>query len=707
MNISKIAGIFFSVLLGIGVLSACKSSKKPTSPPETATQADETASVESVGVEGVPATGGEATPDAVPSGDATTLVLVADEITTLEPYRMVNVHPDGSVASHLWDTLTLLNDELVVEPHLAQSWRLVNNFTWELTLRQDVTFHNGEPLDAQAVRFSIERAKAMPGSLETFAQDVDLEGVEVVGDHTVRLTTHQPVVNLPFHLAFLEILPPLYYAETPSDQLALAPVGSGPYRLHQWIQGQALVLEPVPTYWKGAPSPSCLVFQAIPRSESRLEALRDGKAALATDLSPMPAGQWDSDSGRLAAIESTQRLFIGLHIEPGSPLDDKRVRQALNYGVNVKWIVDEWLEGYGNRYGSWVNPPGNNPGLVPWPYDIERARALLAEAGYQQGFTATLRTPAGVYHQDSAIAQAIAQQLGEIGVAVQVEAVDWPTFLNQLLSDDVSSFFLLGLNSRGDGLQDARNLSSDFAFNPGKWQNEFFEDALKRAANTFNESSRVRMLNEAQALAYDEAPWIWLWRPYAFYGIGPDLDWTPRRDGLVNLYQPVTNSVGISGTLLCTDWQAVVLPVEPARVTPSPLPNTPTPTESQDQALSPTPTSTPTPAPQVELRDKAVTPTPTRTPTPTPSATATPTPTTAATPTSSAAAPPTQSPPTQAPPTQPPPTQAPPTQAPPTQAPPTQAPPTQAPPTQAPPTQAPPTQAPPTQAPRPTAAPGN
>lgn len=484
------------------------------------------------------------TSDAAPSQDTeatdAVLVLVADGITTLDPYRMVGIHPEGSIASHLWDTLTLLNNDLQIEPHLAESWRLINSLTWEFKLRQDVTFHNGEALDAEAVRFSIERATSMPGSLETFAKDVDFEQIEIVDDFTLRIITRQPAANLPFHLAFLEILPPVYYSETSLDRLAVAPVGSGPYSLDRWEPGQGVALVAVATYWKGAATLPRIVFRTVPRVEQRLIALEDFHMTVAADLPPMRIEEWSVPDSRLVAIESTQRMFIGIRVDEDSPFGDARVRQALNYGVNVEQIVDTWLEGYGERYGSWVNPPSNNQQLPPWPYDPDLARDLLREAGYEEGITTTLRVPIGIYHQDVAIANALAQQLAEIGVTVEVEAVDWTDFARQLVSGDVPPLFLLGLNSRGDGLEDTKNLSAVFAFSPTGWHNASFENALNRVVGTFNVDTRIGLLNETQEIAYNDAPWIWLWRQYDFYGVSQNLDWSPRRDGLVHLYEPAT-----------------------------------------------------------------------------------------------------------------------------------------------------------------------
>lgn len=550
-RIDKIPGILIYILI-IGFLWSCRQEPTPTQNSSQNEQAEASLTTEAEPSESnddfAPATDdapprvNDLTSSSVITNTSPIVILVADRVTTLDPYYLVSIHPEGSVASHIWDTLTWLNDDLVVEPYLAESWRLINNFTWEFKLRQGVQFHNGEIFNTEAVRFSIERARSLSGSTETFALDIDLTQVEIVDDYTIRLTTGQPVANLPFYLSFLEMLPPQHYSENPPAVLSTTPVGSGPYQVKSWRQGEPVVLEAFSDYWQGVPRVKQLVFQTLPSVRERLNALQQGQAALVTDLPSMSAGQFEpSDSSSIKTIENTRRLFIGIRLEAGSPFEDKKVRQALNYGVNVKQLVDDWLEGYGERYGSWVIPPANNSDLPPWPYDPQLAQELLAEAGYSTGFTTTLRTPVGVYDHDIEIAQAIAQQLGQIGVMVEVEAINnWDVYVHGLLNDQSSYLFLLALNSRGDGLQDVSNLSTDFPFNPTGWQNDSFEEILAGTVNTFNENSRARLLKEAQAIAYEEAPWIWLWRPYYFYGVGQNLDWSPRPDGLVNLYEPVT-----------------------------------------------------------------------------------------------------------------------------------------------------------------------
>jgi peptide/nickel transport system substrate-binding protein len=519
VNVPKSFRLILVVSLLCGLLVACQT-KDPTPTVPTSTPQPED------------------TPTPTPDSIDEIVVLFADEVRTLEPYRMVSVRPESSLAGHIWDTLTVIDDDLQVKPGLATSWRLINNFTWEFTLREGVTFHNGEPVNADSVRFSLERAQLMPGSLEVLAQETQLEQVEVLGEHSLRLVTGSPIANLAFLVASVEILPPVYYGETGEDELARAPVGSGPYQVKEWTPGTPVVLEATPNYWNGTPQWPRIVFQTEPDPQARMQALRDQTAALVTDLPAMLPEEWDIPESRLAATESTQRMFIGVHIEQDSPLADARVRQALNYGADVDQITETWLKGYGQRYGSWVNPPGNNAGLLPYPYDPERARSLLAEAGYPDGFVTKLHAPSGVYPEDVAIATELASQWDQLGVTVEVEIVEWEPYVASLLSDAPPPLFLLGMNSQADALQDTRNLAGDFAFNPTGWHDPGFEDAVRRARNSFNDNARSRLLDDAQAIAYEDCPWIWLWKKHDFYGMSQLLDWSPRADGRVYLYQP-------------------------------------------------------------------------------------------------------------------------------------------------------------------------
>jgi peptide/nickel transport system substrate-binding protein len=468
------------------------------------------------------------------------VVLTAGAPTTLDPYYMVSIHPEDSIAAHLWDTLVWLNDDLEIEPRLAESWRLVNDLTWELKLRQGVAFHNGEPLNTQAVKFSLERTTQLENSLETFAGGVALENVEIVDDYTLRIHTARPMASLIYELSTVEILPPVYYAQAALKDLARNPVGSGPYELVEWDPGGSVVLEANMDYWQGAPAIQTLIFQTESEVDERLASLSGGDADLVTDLPPDRAEAANTEHTRLVAIESTQRLFVGLRCHDGTPLADKRFRQALNYAIDVQALIDEFHAGYGQRYGSWVNPPHANPDLPPWSYDPDRARDLLGQVGYPEGFEVAMDTPVGRYYRDSEIAKAIAAQLAEVDIRVTVQPQEWSVYTRErLVPKETAPLFMLGLRSRGNGLEDTRNLAYGFPFNPTLWYNGEFEELLGQAEQEFNQTLRLNLLHQAQAIAYEGAPWIWLWRPYLFYGVSNDLVWwQPRADGLIYLYTP-------------------------------------------------------------------------------------------------------------------------------------------------------------------------
>ena len=178
----------------------------------------------------------------------------------------------------------------------------------------------------------------------------------------------------------------------------------------------------------------------------------------------------------------------------------------------------------------------------PWPYDPELARQLLAEAGFPDGFTTTLRSPVGFYYRDVDIATEIVRQLQEVGVNVELsKETNSSIYVRELLQNNTTSLFLLGLNSYGDPMEDALSLLPGFAYNPILWQSTEYANLVRNAKTNFNESSRLRLLQQAQGIVHDQAPVIGLWKAYDFYGVDNQLDWTPRPDGLVSVYKTVGN----------------------------------------------------------------------------------------------------------------------------------------------------------------------
>lgn len=539
LNSKPIVFLLVIFLLLTGCSSGATTPAAATSEPETGSSATTTSS------DSAETTDSASTqPQTASTGPESVTVLTRDPLQTLEPYAMVRKQPEASVAAHIWDTLTRVDDNLTLVPMLAKEWQLVNDKTWQFNLQEGVQFHNGEPFNAAAAKFSLERAINLPVSLKSIDINSIIERVEAVDDYTLQIYTVSPQANLPFLLADIQMLPPVYYSETPEIDLRAKPVGSGPYQATSWSLGEPLVLQAYPDYWQGQPRFSDITFNSLERIDDRLAALQAGQADIVTSLTPdQKSSLADGGQAQFVPIESTKRLFVGLRSDPGTPLADPQVRQALNYAIDVEALVSAHQGGYGQRYGNWVLSADANPALTPIPYDPDKAKALLAEAGFKDGFQTTLDVSEGQYLNDAQIAQSIAAQLADVGVDVTIQPYDWETYVtNRLIPRQTSPMFLLALASEGNAIVDTQNLSFSFPFNPTEWLNADFEENLRTAQETFNSQRQQRLLHQAQAAAYEDAPWIWLWRLYDFYGVNTALDWSPRPDGLIYLYKPLPAS---------------------------------------------------------------------------------------------------------------------------------------------------------------------
>lgn len=338
-----------------------------------------------------------------------------------------------------------------------------------------------------------------------------------------------------YALAGFYILPPGYYTETPQETVAENPVGSGCYKFVSWVRDGPLVIEANEDYWGKIPAIKRITVRAVPEAGARIAELEAGNVDLITNVPPDQIDLVETDISHLEDVEGLRRIYLFFHIKEGVPWADVRVRQAANYAVDVDTIGATLFAGYAERYGSWINPPNNNPALKPWPYDPDKARELLAEAGYADGFDIKLHTPVGRYNKDKESAEAIGAYLNEVGIRAEVIPVDWSTYIQEMiLPRQGLELAYIGLSSGANDLGDAQNLAYDFPFNHTVWYNEEFEALYAEAAMTLDDAKRQELLYEAQVIAYDACPWIWLWRQYDFYGVSNRLQWTPRSDELID-----------------------------------------------------------------------------------------------------------------------------------------------------------------------------
>ena len=479
----------------------------------------------------LPGTAGCAMPGSSGSPAAEIVVLSGIDPNTLDPYLMTTLNPEENIGFHIWDQLVWRTADRELVPMLATSWALIDDLTWEFTLREDVDFTNGEHFTAEAVRFSLERARDLPGSVNSTPYGISYASSEILDDYTIRIHTERPAPNLTRELSNFNIVPPRYYADTPLEELAEHPVGSGPYRFVSWERDGPLVIEANDDYWGGAPAIQKITMRAVPEASARIAELETGAVDLISNVPPDQTNLVQTDRSRVEAMEGLRRIFIYIHLEEGKPWADVRVRQAMNYAVDVNTIGETLFAGYARRYATFMNPPNDNPDLKPYPYDPEKARALLAEAGYPDGFDVILNTPVGRYNKDKEAAEAVAAYLREVGIRAEVIPVDWSTYLQEMLVPRQNlQLGLIGFGTTTSELLEAQQLTKDYPLEITDWYNEEYEALYAQAAGTLDREERLALLYRAQAIAYEECPWIWLWRQYNFYGVSKRLQWTPRAD---------------------------------------------------------------------------------------------------------------------------------------------------------------------------------
>ncbi len=474
------------------------------------------------------------------------VVIQSGEAATLDWHMHCdkNAHePDRQI----FDTLLRRNIKtLQLEGNLAESWRTVNETTWQFKLKRGVKFHNGEPFDAAAVKFSVERMlnpkQAAPGRTSI----ATIDHVDIVDAYTVNVITRAPFPLLPVrmspgHCGTVGIVPPKYLAQVGDAGFAIKPVGTGPYKFVEWVKDERLVLEANKDYHRGAPAIERLVFRPVPELTTRVAALLSGQADLVSDIPPDQTGKIQG-SGNAHVEVSTLGGFVIMvkmtnYLMPG-PWQDARVRKAINYAIDMDTIIKTVLEGYGQVLGVPLEKEafGFNPNIKWYGYDPERAKALLREAGYAGGFEMTLHAPNRRYMNDIEVMQAMAQMLGKVGIKAKVEVWEQSIYTTKWRKRELLPAYMTAWGGAGvfDGDLLTSSLHSKSAL--AIFKNEALDKMLEDAQATSDPERRKAIYFKAQELIYEEAPIIKAYQQAHIFGVSNRLDWKPWVDNMLFLY---------------------------------------------------------------------------------------------------------------------------------------------------------------------------
>lgn len=453
------------------------------------------------------------------------------EAESLDP-ALVAQASGFSVVNSIFDNLVERDYSGALVPMLAESWTFPDANTIEFKLRQGVSFHNGEPFNAASVKFSIERlldpnlnSPLRGGWPQTW------QGIEIIDDYTVRFHFSAPEATIFDTLAqSAAMVPPVYYSANSEDVLAANPVGTGPFTFVESVRDDHTTLTANPNYWgvdtyKGSPQVQTVIFRPVPMASTRVSDLLNGTADMIFDVAPDDIDTLrgrSADGFQVVTGNSAKLQFVEFMPKKATdPLADRRVRQALNMAVDVDSIVSNLFKGLGQRQSSPImdNALGYDPSVTPYQYDPAAAKQLLADAGYPNGFSATM----DLSNSDNpAAASAVIGQLAQVGVNVQSRTFDVGTF-NTNWSQDKSGDMRM---ARWGGLQDPANFLNFTTVCGGFLADQFAcdQDATnlaKQAAATFDQDARAGVYSQIARLLHDDPMGIYMSNVLSVYGVGP------------------------------------------------------------------------------------------------------------------------------------------------------------------------------------------
>jgi len=345
------------------------------------------------------------------------------------PAALGNVHRSTSSSElYIWaamfDPLTVVDEDATVQPWLAERWEALTPLIWRFYLRKNVTFSNGEPFDADAVLTNLNYLISPEGKRESVARVINaVEKVTMVNAHTVDITTKYPNIMLPGEMAMPRMTAPGQWRKLGPDGFAKAPIGTGPFKAERWAANQ-IELSAFTGSWT-RPKLDKLTFIKLPDAVSRTQSILSDNADVAIVIGPEEIAALEAEGHAHHVSRGAGAMGLAFLKKQGGPVADARVRLALNYAVNKERYIAALLNN-ATIPASQATPSfaiGFDPALKPFPYDPEKAKALLKEAGYEKGFTLVAEAILGGSAADTAIFQYMAQDLAKVGVTLEMRGI--------------------------------------------------------------------------------------------------------------------------------------------------------------------------------------------------------------------------------------------------------------------------------------------
>jgi peptide/nickel transport system substrate-binding protein len=473
---------------------------------------------------------------AAPTGEVK--IGLAAEPNTFDPHLTVGRNSQIFIAN-VYDGLTARDAQGNLVPALAESWKRLNPTTWQFTLRKGVKFHNGDDFNADSVKFTLDRA-INPETKTTIISELStIARTEIVDPFTVNVITKTPDFLLPVRLGelFGLMLSPKHTNAVGKEAIATRPNGTGPFKLVTWAKNERLVLEANDQYWRGAPSVKTIVVRPILEDAARVAALQTGEVDLIAPAPHVRIEELKRNSKLVIKTIPAPRIFHVTIDVRKPPFDNVKVRQALNHAVDVNAILKSLYFGYGTRLATVVDKGalGYDPSIQPYPFDPSKAKALLAEAGFPNGFETDFDSFTGSIADHSKPAEAIVGYLQKVGVKANQKVFEFSAFGPRRVANQTAPLFIYSIgNAYLEPSWVIRWLTQGGL--GMHYKNPKLDEMLTRIEATDDRSKRAPQYSEVQKLIKDEAPFIFLFQADAVFGMSSRIDYTPRPDETQWLY---------------------------------------------------------------------------------------------------------------------------------------------------------------------------
>ncbi len=520
---TKTAAILIAAIVVIAVIAGLTIFTGPTKP--TATTPTTTQSPTTTPTVTSPPTQTGTTKDTVK-------VAIGVDLDTVDPHDITTTMV-FNVLRHCYETLVWVDEKGSVIPWLVERWEVsADGKVYTFYVRKDVKFHDGTELNADVVKANFDRWMDPTVKVSQRGQLGPLSKVEVVDKYIVKVYLREPFAVFLKSLSTYLFITSSKVIETFGNKSITEVVGTGPYKFMVWEKGKRVVLERNDYYWGDKPILKRVEWVIVPEASTRLAALLAGDVDFAFNLPPTDLERVKGDP-RFTAVLPVSNRIIFVAMIPRGPLVDPRVRQAMNYAVDVDAIINKILYGLAIRTNAPLPPHffGYHE-MPPYTYDPEKAKKLLAEAGYPNGFKVVLMHPTGRYMQDKQVAEAVQAYLSKVGITVELRTMDWPSFVAELrkpLEEKTYNMVLLGW---GPGVADA-HLALHGQFHSAQapprglaaahYNNSEVDKLLEMGMSEVNESKRVEYYRRAIEIIWNEAPWIFLYTQKWFYASSASL----------------------------------------------------------------------------------------------------------------------------------------------------------------------------------------